>query len=290
MYLKFHAEDTPAATGPVLFAPEARELLDEESRHRVPHTYRPGPPGEMGTTSISAVRLVLEDDAGRILLVPRPTAANGVRAIKEEGSGGMRAEMVAAHGLPLCAATTDTSSELDAENLVGCITAHAAERLGVAVPWMSWICDHEEQGSRVRVYGHRSEALPSAHAALESRLESGAARWVTRAQAETILQPAERKALDVRKPPRPPAACPVCASQKPLLAWQMWVTSQDSDGKPVVRGVAVSNTAFGSFGERFCYNQRQGSQSLMGGEEVGKYMYRKHVVLARLAAAEEAAS
>ena len=30
-------------------------------------------------------------------------------------------------------------------------------------------------------------------------------------------------------------------------------------GKPVVRGVAVSNTAFGSFGERFCYNQRQGS-------------------------------
>ena len=54
--------------------------------------------------------------------------------------------------------------------------------------------------------------------------------------------------------------------------------------------MAVSNTAFGSFGERFCYNQRQGSQSLMGGEEVGKYMYRKHVVLARLAAAEEAAS
>ena len=30
----------------------------------------------------------------------------------------------------------------------------------------------------------------------------------------------------------------------------MWVTSQDSDGKPVVRGVAVSNTAFGSFGFR----------------------------------------
>jgi len=200
MYLKFHAENTPGATGPVLFAPEARELLDGESQHRVPHTYRPGPPGEMGTTSISAVRLVLEDDAGRILLVPRPsaTAANGVRAIKEEGSGGMRAEMVAAYGLPLCAAATDTSSELDAENLVGCITAHAAERLGVAVPWMSWICDHEEQGSRVRVYGHRSEALPSARAALESRLESGAARWVTREQAETILQPAERKALDVR--------------------------------------------------------------------------------------------
>ena len=70
----------------------------------------------------------------------------------------------------------------------------------------------------------------------------------------------------------------------------MWVTSQDSDGKPVVRGVAVSNTAFGSFGERFCYNQRQGSQSLMGGEEVGKHMYRKHVGLARLAAAEEVAS
>ena len=62
--------------------------------------------------------LILEDRSERVLLV------------REGGTW----------QLPRCPAMeTAGGDNLDCGNVIGCLTDHIAETLGVAVPWMSWV-------------------------------------------------------------------------------------------------------------------------------------------------------
>ena len=155
LYLKFHAADTPGATGPVLFAPTAQALLgDHGASYKMPFVHSHQVSYRPLTTSIASVGLVLEDDTDRILLcVHRATdssssSSTGGGGGSSSGGGGDSnsdgRQQTRRFSLPKCEAVVDTGAELDAENLIGCITDHIALSYGVEVPWMSWLFDGPE--------------------------------------------------------------------------------------------------------------------------------------------------
>jgi hypothetical protein len=213
LYLKFHAQDTPGATGPVLFAPEAQALLSKEHQYKMPFVHSRPVNYRPLTTSIDTVSLVLEDDAERILVLST--------------AGGIDGKQRRVLRLPRCEAVVDTKAELDAENLIGCITDHVAINYGVDVPWMSWLLDGSETASGggdsaetgrqvCRYYAHRSAPTASAASALAPLLQSTKLLWVSAVEALAELSPQEAQAV------------------------RMWLTSTDADESYVKRGIGKS--------------------------------------------------
>jgi hypothetical protein len=145
IYQKYHAKATPPAVGPWVHPTNARDALRHP--HLMPYTrgdgrvaattftdgsqpYFPERPGWM-TGRVDAkmpvvddVRVVLEDRSDRVLLVRMPGDAEQWQ-------------------LPGCPAVeTPGGDNLDCGNVIGCVTDHLTESLGVTLPWMSWIHDH----------------------------------------------------------------------------------------------------------------------------------------------------
>ena len=87
IYLKFHANDTPGATGPVLFAPGAGFTGQTQ---QVQDAFHPPSPRQLPPTHDlnDSVGLVLEDNAQRILVVVDPTYSGD----REDNSSGRGAQ------------------------------------------------------------------------------------------------------------------------------------------------------------------------------------------------------
>ena len=142
---------------------------------------------------VDVTQLVLEDRSSRVLLV-------------RDASGNW--------GLPGCdAVETKGGDNLDCGNVIGCLTDHVSDTLGVAVPWMSWIHDHVVSAGSAdhltRVYGTRLE--PAFEAAAVRAASSVGAKWASAAELAQLVGP------DVAQ-------------------WvRMWQEQIDEDGLPVRR-------------------------------------------------------
>ena len=240
IYQKYHAKATPPAVGPWIHPSNARAALRHP--HLMPYTRGDGrvaattygdgtspyfperAPYTKGRVDakmpvVDDVRVVLEDRNGRILLVRRAAAAaatgRGAAEVGAEGGGEEEEEEEEEEDdegcwqLPGCAAVeTAGGDNLDCGNVIGCVTDHIEQGLGVKIPWMSWIHDYHQIGltrpgendegagtaaceHMTRVYGHRLEpereaadlaGVERVAASSSSAANGGGVRWVTREQ------------------------------------------------------------------------------------------------------------
>lgn len=214
IYQKYHAKATPPAVGPWVHPTSTRKLLRHP--HLMPYTRGDGrvaattyadgtqpyfpdrAPVLKGRVDakmpvVDVTQLVLEDRSSRVLLV-------------RDASGNW--------GLPGCdAVETKGGDNLDCGNVIGCLTDHVSDTLGVAVPWMSWIHDHVVSAGSAdhltRVYGTRLE--PAFEAAAVRAASSVGAKWASAAELAQLVGP------DVAQ-------------------WvRMWQEQIDEDGLPVRR-------------------------------------------------------
>ena len=171
LYMKFHARSSPPACGPTIFPTAVHAALPPSVRHLVQHHDVSGTgtgfarlDDETGT-SVDAVleaRLLIEDVAGRFLLLPTTAVRTGAGA--EAGSSGVLPEH--RWELPHCRDCSDDNATdiLDACNVVGSVCRYAKATLGLTIPWLSWLEDEmlpSAAGGRVRIFAHRLGELAS---------------------------------------------------------------------------------------------------------------------------------
>ena len=214
LYMKFHAKSAPPACGPTIYPSSVHEVLPDEAKHLVPYHRGDGRYAAVRDEPVGGVDealLLIEDDADRLLVL------------------GGDAEGWA---LPQFAAAEDaTAGILDVCNVMGSVVGQARERLGLQVPWLSWLADlagaDPEGGDgewRCRVYGHRLDAAPPV---------PGPHRWMSAAElAEAHAAGRLERGAEV-------------------LAWlRMWQNEEDEAGRPITRGFGVPTTDV----EYFTYN------------------------------------
>ena len=219
LYMKFHAKSSPPACGPTIYPSTVHEVLPDGAKHLVPYHRGDGryaairEDGPVG--GVDAARLLIEDRDGKVLVVGND--ADGWR-------------------LPEFAAAEDaTAGILDVCNVMGSVVAQARDRLGLQLPWLSWLLDlsdpaegEEEAGEwRCRVYGHRLDsAAPDA--------ADGRARWLS---VEGLDELASAGRL---------------ASGADVLKWlHMWRHEEDEDGRSVTRSYGLPTTDV----EYYSYNR-----------------------------------
>ena len=207
LYMKFHARSSPPACGPTIYPSQVHDFLPEETRYLVPNhrgdgqfaAVRKGPVG-----GIDEARLVVEDSAGCVLVLD-----NGGR-----------------WGLPKFAASEDASSGiLDVCNVMGSVIAQTRERLGLVLPWLSWLLDLPSTNGggewRCRVYGYRLSGAGSelANGGLPEH------RWMSAAELEEAASNGQLE----------------CGGQEQIWL-RMWQNEEDAEGHKVTRTYGLPTT------------------------------------------------
>lgn len=227
LYMKFHAKSSPPACGPTIYPSSVHEVLPDDAKHLVPYHRNDGKYAAVRTKPVDCIeeaRLLIEDSEEKVLVLG--SDADDWR-------------------LPSFAAAEDeTAGILDTCNVMGSVTAQARDRLGLQLPWLSWLADiardaaeddpdakaGEERGDwRCRVYGHRlADAAPS--------IDGGGHRWMS---ADEL---ADAKGADRLE------------DGEAVLHWlHMWQHEQDEDGNPVTRSFGVPTTDV----DYFTYNHNR---------------------------------
>ncbi|MEM7252186.1 MAG: phytanoyl-CoA dioxygenase family protein [Pseudomonadota bacterium] len=212
LYMKFHAKSSPPACGPTIYPSALHEYLPEDSKHLVPYhrddgkfaALRDGPVG-----GVDEARLLIEDSEDRILV------------LSDDGEHWQ---------LPSFAASEDeTAGILDVCNVMGSVLEQARQRLGLNLPWLSWIQDDAATGNdqddgssqwRTRTFGHRlTDAAPTLTP------DAPAHRWLNHEELTELHLAGQLQVGD-----------DVCR-------WvHMWQAQEDEDGQPVTRGFGVPTT------------------------------------------------
>lgn len=228
LYMKFHAKSSPPACGPTIYPTAVHEHLREDVKHLVPYHRDDGQFAAVRETPVGGVdegRVVIEDADDRVLLLG-------------SDADGWNVPRFDAH-------EDATASILDVCNVMGSVVTQAHERLGIRLPWLSWLTDlsaHEDDGAwRCRVYGHR---LPGGSVSVADGV---AHRWVTSDELAALTD--EGRVRDGEE---------VCA-------WlHMWQNEVDEDGNAVTRSYGVPTTDV----QYYVYN-RTGEQQ--GTYRVGQF-------------------
>lgn len=220
LYMKFHAKSSPPACGPTIYPSAVHDVLPDDARHLVPYHRGDGKFAAVRDEPVGGVdeaMLLIEDSEEKVLVLG--TEADGWR-------------------LPKFAAWEDkTAGILDVCNVMGSVVGQARDRLGLQLPWLSWLADlagpHPDEGDgewRCRVFGHR---LLTAAPEIDAAGGSGERhRWMSAddlagASAAGLLE----RGADV-------------------LEWlRMWQNEEDEDGRPVTRsyGVPTTDVAYFSY-------------------------------------------
>ena len=235
LYMKFHAKSSPPACGPTIYPSAVHDFLPNEVKHLVPYhrgdgqyaALRDGPVG-----GIDEAQLLIEDGDEKVLVI-----GNDIDGWQ----------------LPKFAASEDaTAGILDVCNVMGSVVTQARDKLGLQLPWLSWLVDvsgsvegGDTTQSRCRVYGHRLKiAAPDFDALNDLTRQQG---WMSIDELEEInLAGLLKGGADV-------------------LKWlHMWQQEEDEDGYSVTRSFGVPSTHVGYFS----YNRNGNSQ---GNYRIGEF-------------------
>jgi len=222
LYMKFHAKSSPPACGPTIYPSAVHDFLPNEVEHLVPYhrsdgqyaALRDGPVG-----GIDEARLLIEDSDEKVLVVGN-------------GTDGWQ--------LPKFRAAEDASAGiLDVCNVMGSVVTQTRDKLGLQLPWLSWLVDlahsaHDDDTGewRCRVYGHRLQiAAPELNSANDLTRQY---RWMSADELEDVNSAG---LLDYGAE---------------VLKWlRMWQKEEDEDGRPVTRSFGLPSTDV----EYYSYNR-----------------------------------
>ena len=230
LYMKFHAKSSPPACGPTIYPSSVHEVLPEGAKHLVPYHRSDGQYAAVRDGAVGGVdeaQLLIEDNDDKLLVLGNDTDG---------------------WHLPRFAAAEDeTAGILDVCNVMGSVVTQTRERLGLQVPWLSWLVDLAEDGTeedaqawRCRVYGHRLQSSAPGIAAADDATPGH--RWMSVDDLEAA------HAADLLK------------DGADVLKWlHMWQNEEDEEGRPVTRSFGVPTTDV----QYFSYN--------VNGNEQGTY-------------------
>ena len=143
IYNKYRAAHAPPAAGPNLFSNQSYEALSEAGRSLLPHH---------SDKTIGSCRLILEHE-GRFLLYQ----AEGAKAWSLPGGAIGREDR--------------KRGVVDQGNVVASLEDAAAQRIGLDLPWATYIGDYDEGAGLCRVYAHPVDEAPAAPAAAGTQTE-----------------------------------------------------------------------------------------------------------------------
>ena len=227
LYMKFYARSSPPACGPIICPSQVHDFLPDDRKYLVPNHRSDGKFAAVRDVPVGGIdeaRLVIEDSQGRVLLL---------RCGDDDWA------------LPRFAASEDESAHiLDVCNVMGSVLAQARDKLGLVLPWLSWLLDLPGSAPdgrtgewRCRVYGHR---LPGVAPELVG--EAPEHCWMTAAQLEEAGSAGQLE----------------CGGQE--RTWlRMWQDEEDEDGHAVARTFGLPTTHV----QYFSYNR--------GGNPKGNY-------------------
>jgi hypothetical protein len=239
LYMKFHAKSAPPACGPTIYPTAAMEALPPETQHVIPYHRSDGKYAQVNAASgndhgVDEARLLIEDQQGRVLVVPRGGGLQGFPCYKVADDPG--------------------ASILDVCNVIGDATAAAEQHLGLHLPWLSWLKDMPATSAaehsledRCRVFATRLTSSDSVLAAESESLAFAGGRWLTQSELEVAAAAGELE----------------CGGDQETTWMRMWQSEQDEDGNTVSRAYGfpskdVKNYAYNSAGNKGSKTYRVG--------------------------------
>lgn len=239
LYMKFHAKSAPPACGPTIYPTAAMEALPPETQHVIPYHRSDGKYAQVNAASgndhgVDEARLLIEDQQGRVLVVPRGGGLQGFPCYKVADDPG--------------------ASILDVCNVIGDATAAAEQHLGLHLPWLSWLKDmpatsaaEHSPEDRCRVFATRLTSSDSVLAAESESLAFAGGRWLTQSELEVAAAAGELE----------------CGGDQETTWMKMWQSEQDEDGNTVSRAYGfpskdVKNYAYNSAGNKGSKTYRVG--------------------------------